>query len=200
MRDRAGPVTAAASGRVARTMYELIALSLLMRGPVHGYVISGVINDVIGPYARASNGRIYPLLAKLTEGGLVTVRDESASAGGRVARSFEITDAGRERFRRLMLDTSSNPREYRDIFAFKVTAFDLVEGQDRRRLLTHYAEFARAHIRHLTAQADDIETNASRYRHHPSEASRMKAVFNHLVNAWKTEQDWAATLLHQEDD
>src|SRR5437762_13308084 len=103
-------------------MYELIILSLLHRGAVHGYLIAGVINDVIGPFARASNGRIYPLLTKLEEDGLVSVKEEATSEGGRVSRSFAITEAGRTRFRQLMLDTSSSPREYRDLFAFKVTA------------------------------------------------------------------------------
>ncbi|WP_280370603.1 PadR family transcriptional regulator [Nocardia wallacei] len=179
-------------------MYELIALSLLMRGPVHGYIIAGVINDVIGPYARASNGRIYPLLTKLTDTGFVSMRHESTSAGGRVARTFELTDAGRQRFHQLMLDTSSNPREYRDLFAFKVTAFDLITSNDRIRLLTHYLEFARAHVRHLTEQGDELQANGPQYRHQPSETIRMKSVFTHLVDTWKTEQHWAEAMLHQE--
>src|SRR5262245_45987167 len=102
-------------------MYELIILSLLMRGATHGYVIAGVVNDVIGPFARASNGRIYPLLAKLAAEGLIAVSEEATSVGGRLSRSFSITEAGRARFRQLMLDTSATPRVYRDLFAFKVT-------------------------------------------------------------------------------
>jgi DNA-binding PadR family transcriptional regulator len=179
-------------------MYELIILSLLARGTTHGYVIAGVINDVIGPFARASNGRIYPLLTKLEEDGLVTVHQEVTSDGGRTARAFGITPAGRVRFRQLMTDTSSGPREYRDLFAFKVTAFDQLANDDRRRIVEHYADFAAAHIRHLETQATDIES-ASNYGHTPEHRARFANVFRHLVATWRREAEWAAELLREED-
>lgn len=178
-------------------MYELIILSLLMRGATHGYVIAGVINDVIGPFARASNSRIYPLLAQLEDRGLVAVHDEATSEGGRVARAFIITRAGRSRFRELMLDRTSSPREYRDVFAFKATALDLVEAADRAQILEHYVEFARAHVRHLTQQGDDL-VSASDYGHTDEQRARFAAVFGHLVAVWQREAEWAASMLDAE--
>jgi DNA-binding PadR family transcriptional regulator len=178
-------------------MYELIILSLLMRGATHGYVVAGVINDVIGPFARASNGRIYPLLTKLEEDGLIVVRTEATSAGGRVSRTFAITAAGRVRFRQLMLDTSSSPREYRELFAFKVTAFDQLTADERRQLVEHYLDFARAHVRHLEGQGGDLETSTT-YGHTPAERVRFASVFGHLVAVWNREVEWAATLIDEE--
>lgn len=52
-------------------MYELIILSLLMREPIHGYLISKIINDIIGPLAKVSHGWLYPRLAKLEQEGLI---------------------------------------------------------------------------------------------------------------------------------
>ncbi len=46
-------------------MYEFLILSQLMKNSAHGYLIASIINDIIGPYARVSNGRLYPLLAKM---------------------------------------------------------------------------------------------------------------------------------------
>ena len=46
-------------------MYELIILALLRYHHFHGYLIAKIINDIVGPYAKISNGRLYPLLAKL---------------------------------------------------------------------------------------------------------------------------------------
>jgi DNA-binding PadR family transcriptional regulator len=178
-------------------VYELIILSLLMRGATHGYVIAGVVNDVIGPFARASNGRLYPLLAKLEEDGLIAVHEEATSAGGRVSRSFSITDAGRVRFRRLMLDTSAAPREYRDLFAFKVTAFAEISGADRVAILQHYIEFAQAHVRHLQAQAQDL-AQAISYGHTAQQRGRFGSVFSHLVAVWQHEAAWATVLLAAE--
>lgn len=178
-------------------MYELIVLSLLMRGATHGYVIGGVINDVIGPFARASNGRLYPLLTKLEEEGLVSVHEETTSEGGRTARAFSITEAGKQRFRHLMLDTSSNPREYRELFAFKVTAFDQIQSEERRAVLRHYVDFARAHVRHLEQQARDIEQSSS-YGHASEHRARFSNVFTHLVAVWNWEAEWASEILNDE--
>ena len=175
-------------------MYELIILSLLMRGATHGYVIAGVINDVVGPFARASNGRIYPLLTQLEERGLVSVHEEAISDGGRVSRSLAITPRGRARFRELMLDTSTSPREYRDLFAFKVTAFDHIAPEDRARILDHYVHFADAHVRHLEAQAADL-AEATTYRHSDAERRRFAAVFDHLTAVWRRESEWATAML-----
>lgn len=178
-------------------MYELIILSLLVRGATHGYVIAGVINDVIGPFARASNGRIYPLLTQLEKQGLISVHEEATSDGGRVSRSFAITAAGRARFRELMLDTSSSPREYRELFAFKVNAFDHIAPADRVRILDHYVHFADAHVRHLEGQAVDLAT-ATTYGLSDAERRRFAIVFDHLTAVWRREAEWARTMLAAE--
>ena len=175
-------------------MYDLIALALLMRGPTHGYVIAGVVNDVIGPFARASNGRLYPMLSSLTKRGFIEVYGERTTDGGRVARSFSITKPGREYFRFLMLETSESPREYRDRFAFKVTAFDQIDHKDRLDILRHYVQFADAHVRHLKAQADDLAKSAS-YGHTGVQRARFAEVFAHLVLVWERESTWATELL-----
>ena len=178
-------------------MYELIVLSLLSRGATHGYVISSVINDVVGPIARASNGRVYPLLTKLEEDGQIEVQAEDRSEGGRVSRTFAITPSGRARFRQLMLDTTSSPREYREVFSFKVTAFDQIERSDRVALLEHYVEFARAHVRHLELQGRDLATSSS-YGHSAAQRARFSSVFAHLVSGWEREVAWATKMLSAE--
>ena len=168
-----------------------------MRGPVHGYVITGVINDVIGPYAKASNGRLYPLLTRLATEGLVREYADLTTDGGRPARSFVITAAGKRRFRALMLDTASNPREQRDLFAFKVTAFEHITAGDRTTISTAYRQFAQDHVAHLTSQGSDID-QARTYQHTDRERSRFKSVFGHLTAIWRSEVLWADALLAEE--
>jgi DNA-binding PadR family transcriptional regulator len=99
-------------------MYEIMVLAVLMQGQGHGYLIAKIINDIIGPYARVSSGRLYPLLAKLEQSSLITTVDEPVSRqqGNRQLHIYKITDAGRLRFRALMEDISSNPGEYRELF------------------------------------------------------------------------------------
>src|SRR5712664_3877614 len=120
-------------------MYEFFILAQLMHGYAHGYLIAKIINDMIGPYARVSSGRLYPLLAKLEQGGLIAVTEDSTSAprGDRQLRVYQITNAGRMRFYTLMRDTSSNPGEYQKLFAHKVSAFGFITPVDRLRLIDH---------------------------------------------------------------
>src|ERR1700730_1922872 len=103
-------------------MYEFILLAQLMNGPAHGYLIAKIINDMIGPFARISYGRLYPLLAKLEEHGLIAA--ETYAANGkrwtRLLRISALSDAGRMRFPLLMNDTGLNPGEYQKFFAYKV--------------------------------------------------------------------------------
>ncbi|MDC0714694.1 PadR family transcriptional regulator [Stigmatella sp. ncwal1] len=179
-------------------MYELIILTLLMRAPTHGYLIAQVIHDVIGPFARASNGRLYPLLTKLVESGMISVQEEWASDGGRLSRSFAITVPGRARFLELMRDTSSSPREYRELFAFKVAAFDQIEAGDRLALIRHYAGFCRAHIEHLMAQARDLSEHGPSDGHSLAQGQRFASLFGHLVEVWQGELRWAEQLLRDE--
>src|SRR5260370_7789901 len=75
------------------SMYEFLILSQLMKNSAHGYLIAKIINDIIGPYARVSNGRLYPLLAKMEQAGLIPVRTDPASAppGDRHLRAYHIT-------------------------------------------------------------------------------------------------------------
>jgi hypothetical protein len=108
-----------------------------------------------------------------------------------------VTDAGRRRFRSLMMDTSSSPREYRDIVAFKVTAFDLIERADRLHILQHYVDFARAHVRHLDTQGRDI-VDSETYGIAPDHKPQLVNVFGHLMSQWQREAQWAEKLLRQE--
>lgn len=173
-------------------MYELIVLSLLIRQPAHGYLIAKIINDIIGPIARASNGRIYPLLAKFEETGLIEAFD--AEHDGRQMRSFRVTEAGRVRFHDLMMDTGSSPREYQEIFSFKVTVFEFITPAERRHLVDHYIHFCQAHIKHLEARLPGLDAAQNDYCAIPAQPRPIQNVLRHRIRQWQLEQEWAETL------
>src|SRR3954467_12316137 len=131
-------------------MYELIILSLLMRFPLHGYLIAQIANDVIGPWARISNGTLYPLLTKLEQSNLITRADEDHDGAQteRSVRTFQITAAGRKRFYQLMVDTTSNIGDYQRLFHLKVPYLDLLQPRERLHLLNHYLSYCQACILH----------------------------------------------------
>ena len=178
-------------------MYELIILSFLIRDPMHGYLMARIINDMIGPYARFSNGRLYPLLAKLEEEGLIVAYTEPRDThkGERQLRSYQITDEGRKRFHDLMMDTTSNPGDYQRIFLHKVPFLEFLKPTERLYLIDHYVNFCQAHVLHLTAEEEDLaQTNHLS----PSKLDVTLNVMQHMIDQWQLELEWAKSLHEKE--
>jgi DNA-binding PadR family transcriptional regulator len=174
-------------------MYELIILSFLIRNPMHGYLIARIINDMIGPYARFSNGRLYPLLAKLEEEGLIVAYTETTDThkGERQLRSYQITEEGRKRFHDLMMDTTSNPGDYQRLFLHKVPYLEFLKPAERMYLIDHYVNFCQAHVLHLKAEKEDL----ARTKHMSfSQLDATLNVMQHMIDQWKLELDWANSL------
>ena len=196
-------------------MYEFIILSQLMHGSAHGYLIAKIINDMIGPYARISYGRLYPLLAKLEQNGLITAERTAPSGqpGDRQLRIYTITDAGRVRFKVLMSDTGSSPGEYQKLFTYKVAAFGLITPAERLRLIDHYINYSQAHVFHLQTEAEDqvrqVDLVDDLIREAPELAHAIPQVdsytvetivnvIEHSIDQWQLELAWARSLRERE--
>lgn len=183
-------------------MYELIILSQLMMWPAHGYMIASIINDMIGPYARISNGRLYPLLAKLEKSGLIAPYTEApvSQQSDRQLRSYQITEAGRKRFHELMMDTTSNPGEYQKIFMQKVSMLNFLKTSERLRLIDHYINYCQAHVLHITAEADDMVQESPNWGREwgPTHSKAVLDVMQHMIDQWQLELEWAKALRERE--
>lgn len=189
-------------------MYEFIILAQLMNGPAHGYLIAKIINDIIGPYARISPGRLYPLLAKLEQNGLIAPASgkEGEQQGDRPMRIYKITEVGRMRFHTLMKDTASSPGEYQRLFGYKVTAFAHISPAERLRLIDHYTNYCQAHIFHLQGESDALVDEAALVANFDFEYQRvdpytLETILNmmqHAIDQWQRELDWARSLRERE--
>jgi DNA-binding PadR family transcriptional regulator len=178
-------------------MYELIVLSLLMRFPLHGYLIAQIANDTIGPWAKLSNGTLYPLLAKLEQSALIALANDSHDTAQteRSVRTFSITDAGRKRFYQLMMDTASNIGDYQRLFHLKVPYLDLLQPRERQHLLNHYLNYCQACLLHIKTHAenllhelgDDVPTHVL-YRTLALQAMQERS------RLWQAEVDWIEQL------
>jgi DNA-binding PadR family transcriptional regulator len=172
-------------------MYELIILGFLMRSISHGYRISKIINDMIGPYAKMSPGRIYPLFNKLKKEGLINLVQ---GEGDTRHREYTISEKGRERFRQLMMDTTSNPGEYRKLFAFKVVFIDLVQLNEQVYLFDHFINYCQTHIFHIDAELEDLKRREAEMGNRVWSALAMMA---HLKSQWKMELEWATKIRNE---
>ncbi|GCE30662.1 hypothetical protein KDA_61460 [Dictyobacter alpinus] len=182
-------------------MYELIILARLMQRPAHGYLIAKIINHIIGPYTKMSNGRLYPLLARLEKDGLITIAREPTLCphGGRPMRAYEITETGQKRFYTLMLDTTANPGEYQKIFAQKACYLHLLEPIERLHIIDHYITYCQTHIHHKTNEAEDIRLKAPGWGDEwEFMQDRVINMLHHSTNQWQLELAWATQLRDQE--
>lgn len=181
-------------------MYELIILTLLARWPLHGYLIAKITNDILGPYARLSSGRLYPLLAKLEAAGLIVVADDAASTSdGRRQRRYAITDAGRQRVHELLMDTTSNLGDYQRIFWFKVPNLDLLTLEERLYLLDHYITYCQSHIFHYTAEIADMPAHHEHFREQAKYRQAVIEVLEHTLRRWRLDLEdalqWRARVV-----
>ena len=183
-------------------MYELIILSLLMREPIHGYLISKIINDIIGPLAKVSHGWLYPRLAKLQEDGLIVILyegGEEEKKGERQLRTYQITEEGRKRFHELMMDTSSNPGEYSKFFWQKVSFLEYLHPAERLQLIDHYINYCQTHILHLKDQAKNVVEGKVQY--YSLDISQLEATLHVLrrsTSHWQVDLEYANNLREKE--
>jgi DNA-binding PadR family transcriptional regulator len=183
-------------------MYELIILSLLMRGPMHGYLIAKVTNDQIGPWAKLSSGTLYTILARLEAEGLIEAAPEPSAGmrrrrGKRQARTFVITEMGRKQFRQIMMDTSSNLGDYQRIFQLKYIYLDLVTHEERVLLLNHYVNYCQTTILYLQTEMGNLVHELGQ----DSNAGYLQSVLEvmrHISAQWEAELDWVADLRARE--
>jgi DNA-binding PadR family transcriptional regulator len=181
-------------------MYELIILSLLMRWPLHGYMIAKITNDMIGPLAKISNGTLYPLLTKLEHAGLIATHvDTEQQRGERPLRSFQITELGRKRFHALMMDTTSNPGEYQKFFRYKVVHMGLLSLEERLHLIDHYLNYCQAHILHLHTEAHNLlQENMDSEFMSPEQLEATLDTMRHMASQWQAELEWVRRLREKE--
>ena len=182
-------------------MYELIILSLLMREPIHGYLISKIINDIIGPIAKVSHGWLYPRLAKLEQEGLIVapLEGDAGKPGERQLRTYQITEDGRKRFYQLMMDTTSNPGEYSKFFWQKVSFLAYLHPAERLHLIDHYINYCQTHILHLKAQAKNLVEGEVQY--HAMDLTQLEATLHILrrsTNHWQVDLEYANSLREKE--
>ena len=134
-----------------------ICLGLLSRAEATGYEIKKQFEeDGYGHFAEASFGSIYPALSRLTEEGLVSVREEPQEK--RPDRKvYSITDKGRTRFLEALNRPVQEDRN-RSAFAFAMLYSHLLPHQRVQALLDSYIADKEARLAQLRSRAPDAQT------------------------------------------
>jgi DNA-binding PadR family transcriptional regulator len=178
-------------------MYELLVLSLLMHWPLYAYLIAEIANHILGPWERISRGTLSTLLTRLEQDGLIAPADaaEVPFPTDRPSRVFAITPAGRERFYRLMMDTTSNQGTYQRLFRIKALHLEYISPEDRLSLVDHYLSYCQMGLHYQQAEAQDFVTNPIKQQ---SVSRFYNAVALELMDLvgqqWQLELVWAHHL------
>lgn len=114
---------------------EFALLGLLNEEPLHGYALRKRLRVVFGPFRALSFSVLYPQLRRMSEAGLIDLRE--VPKGGRSKRTrvvYSIADKGRRRFAELT--ESSNPQDWDDDnFEVHVAFFSPTSTRSRLRIL-----------------------------------------------------------------
>jgi transcriptional regulator len=86
----------AIDAKVKQGSSELVILSLLARGDLHGYQIAQKIEDLSEGMLRFELASLYPVLYRMLKQGWVEAYWENSDAG-RKRRYYRLTAAGRQR-------------------------------------------------------------------------------------------------------
>ena len=95
--------------QMKRGLLDVCVLAAIQNEDSYGYQI---IKD-IRPYVDVSESTLYPILRRLEEGRLLTVR--SVEHNGRLSKYYHITDAGKARIKDFKQDWKDMENIYRFI-------------------------------------------------------------------------------------
>jgi DNA-binding PadR family transcriptional regulator len=167
---------------------RLVILGLLRERPLYGYEIKHIIEDHMGDWTSIAFGSIYFALGKLAEEGFIH-KVATEQEGGRPSRSiYQITEAGREEFLRLLREVWSEVE--RHYFAFDIGLFFL-EALPIEEVKSHL----RGRVAQLEAVVQYLDAHQAEQLAHEEVPRLAAAVFDHSRVHFQAELAWTRDLL-----
>jgi DNA-binding PadR family transcriptional regulator len=168
---------------------RLVILGFLRGRPLYGYEIKQMIEHVMGDWTNIAFGSIYFALKKLAGEGFVE-KVGTEQEGGRPSRTvYQITDAGRDEFIRLLREVWDNVE--RQTFDFDIgLSFMSALPTDEVK------EYLRKRVAHLERTLEYLDAHQAEEladEHVPN--GLASAVFGHSRVHLKAELDWTRGLL-----
>ena len=121
-----------------------LCLGVLCLGKASGYEIKKMFEESFSHFQSASFGSIYPALARLTEAGLVTYREETQNKRP-TKKVFSITEKGRQHFLNT-LEGSEPAEQYRSDFLVLMMFAHLLPPERLKQILETQTENIRSEL------------------------------------------------------
>ena len=168
---------------------RLVTLGFLRRRPQYGYEIKQMIEHVMGDWTNIAFGSIYFALKKLAEQGFVE-KVGTEQEGGRPSRTvYQITDAGREEFMRLLREVWSNVEQQTFDFDIGLSFMGALPIEEVK-------EYLRKRITHLEHIVEYLDAHQAEEMADERVPNRLAStVFDHHRVHLGAELDWTRDLL-----
>ena len=139
-----------------------ICLGILTRGPATGYEIKKLFDDDgYQHFVEASFGSIYPALNRMTEDGLVSVREE-AQEKRPDRKVYSITPAGRRAFVASLLKPLPEDK-HRSPFVFAMLFADLLPAARVGQMLDDYIAQVEGKLAQVETRKDAAQTGGEAF-------------------------------------
>ena len=170
---------------------RLVILGFLRRRPLYGYEIKHMIEQVMGDWTNIAFGSIYFALRKLAEEGFIE-KVGTEQEGGRPSRTvYQITDAGREEFLRLL-------REVWHEVEPQYFAFDIGLSFMEALPIGEVKGYLRKRVKHLEHIIQHLEAHQEEQLADERVPGHLAAVvFDHHRAHLRAELDWTRNLLEK---
>jgi DNA-binding PadR family transcriptional regulator len=173
---------------------RLVILGFLRRADLYGYQIKRMIEQVMGDWTSIAFGSIYFALKKLAEEGYVE-KAGTEQEGSRPSRTiYQITDAGRDEFLRLLREVWGNVERQYFTFDIGLTFIEALEMDEVKQYLRRRVEYLQQTLDYL--EHHRAETVAD--EHVPQLLA--SAVFEHSRVHYQAELEWTRGLLKSAEE
>jgi DNA-binding PadR family transcriptional regulator len=168
---------------------RLVILGFLRGRPLYGYEIKHMIEQVMGDWTNIAFGSIYFALRKLAEEGFIE-KVGTEQEGGRPSRTvYQITDAGREEFMRLLREVWNDVEQHYFTFDIGLSFMSALPIEEVKALLRKRVK----HLEHIVQYLDAHQAEQLADEHVPSHLA--VTVFDHHRAHLNAELDWTRDLL-----
>jgi DNA-binding PadR family transcriptional regulator len=126
---------------------RLLLLGVLSRKPLHGYELRQELEKwAASRWANVAYGSIYHALGKLNKDGLVQIVDTEGASGGPARTVYEITEAGKTEFARLLRGYWIEIRPLIDPLQVAIAFMDHLSTEELLDVLRRRALLVRAEL------------------------------------------------------
>lgn len=165
-------------------------LGLLAVAPRSGYELTKAFAGDLGRYAwQAGHTSIYPELARMADGGLIEVTHE----GARGARTYAVTDAGRDELRTWLLTPPAQAAKVRNEQVLRMFLLPALDPADARAVLGRVA----ASTAREAAKLRRVREQAGPIRLGPEGFGQLAAEYG--LRQYDAVHDWALWAVEQLD-